>query len=69
MTYRDGDAAMNDLFAYATAGGGAELSRLAWHVFEAFDEGEYLHAGEPVDEQGEVKTKKLLGAIHELREA
>src|SRR5215471_2404698 len=51
LSYTSGDAAMTALFAYATSGGGPELSRLARQVFEAFDEGEYLHAGEPVEQQ------------------
>lgn len=69
LSYTTCDTAMNVLFAYATSGGGPELSRLAWRVFEAFDEGEYIHAGEPVEEQGEVKTRKLLSAIAGLSDA
>ena len=69
LSYTAGGAAMNELFGYATTGGGPELSQLAWQVFGAFDEGEYLHAGEPVEQQGEVKTRKLLAGIAELRDA
>jgi hypothetical protein len=60
---------MNELFGYAYPGGGPELSRLAWLVYEAFDQGEYLHDGEPAERQGEVKTRLLLGRITELRDA
>ncbi len=69
LSYTIGDAAMNELFGYAYPGGGPELSRLAWQVYEAFDEGEYLHAGEPAEQQGEVKTRLLLARIPELRDA
>jgi hypothetical protein len=53
------DAAMNWLFAYGTTLGGS-LAPLAWRVYEAFDEGEYTHLGEPDDRQGELRTKALL---------
>jgi hypothetical protein len=66
LSYTTGDALMNELFGYATSGGGPELSQLAWQVFGAFDEGEYLHAGEPVEQQGEVRTRMLLAGIAEL---
>lgn len=69
LSYTTCDTAMNELFRYATSGGGPELSRLAWRVFEAFDQGEYDHAGEPAEEQGEVKTRKLLSGIAELSDA
>jgi hypothetical protein len=69
LSYTSGDAAMTHLFGYATSGGGPELSRFAWQVFEAFDEGEHVHVGEPVEEQGEVKTRALLARIAELRDA
>ncbi|HKE86403.1 MAG TPA: hypothetical protein VKB50_21745 [Vicinamibacterales bacterium] len=69
LSYTSGDAAMTHLFGYATSGGGPELSRLAWQVFEAFDEGEYVHVGEPAEQQGEVKTRALLARITELRDA
>ena len=69
LSYTMGDAAMTELFSYATRGGSPELPRFAWQVFEAFDEGEYLHAGEPVDQQGEAKTRMLLARIAELRDA
>ena len=69
LSYGSGDAAMNGLFGYGTTGGGPELTRLAWRVFEAFDEGEYLHAGEPAEQQGEPKTRMLLARITELHDA
>jgi hypothetical protein len=69
ISYTSGDAAMNELLGYATAGGGPELSRLAWQVFEAFDQAEYLQLGEPVEEQGEAKTRILLADIAGLRDA
>jgi len=58
LSYNDADAAMNALFGSAYGPAVApEFSRLAWQGHEAFDEGEYLHPGEPVEEQGEVKTR------------
>src|SRR5215467_5175705 len=69
LSYTSGDGVMTALFTYATSGGGPELSRFAYQVFEAFDEGEYLHAGEPVEQQGEVKTRTLLARIANLRDA
>jgi hypothetical protein len=49
LSYADADAAMNGLFGYAYPGGAPEFDYLAWQVYIAFDEGEYLHAGEPVE--------------------
>lgn len=63
------DAAMNGLFGYAYPGGGPEFTRLAWQVYHAFDEGEYLHSGEPTELQGEPKTRALLSKIAELKDA
>jgi hypothetical protein len=63
------DAAMNALFGFAYPVTGAGLPSLASRVYEAFDEGEYVHAGEPEDSQGEVRTKGLLARISELSDA
>jgi hypothetical protein len=64
--YGDADMAMNQLFYFANAVSGLGLSDFAWQVFDAFDEGEYIHGGEPLEEQGEVRTRKLLGCIASL---
>jgi hypothetical protein len=69
LSYTDGDAAMNGLFGYAYPGGGQEFDRLAWQVYLAFDEGEHVHAGEPIESQGEAKTRALLAKIAELTDA
>ena len=69
LSYTDGDAAMNSLFGYAYPGGGPEFDHLAWQVYCAFDQGEYLHVGEPVESQGEAKTRELLANIAELTDA
>jgi hypothetical protein len=56
-----GDGAMNWLFSYGIMEDGeGVLSPLATRVFEAFDEGEYTHFGEPEDRQGESRTRTLL---------
>lgn len=69
LSYTDGDAAMNSLFGYAYPGGGPEFGRLAWQVYQAFDEGEYIHADEAIELQGEAKTLALLAKIVELNDA
>lgn len=60
------DMAMNQLFGFAHAETGPGLSEFAWQVFGAFDEGEYVHQGESPDEQGEARTRKILGGIGSL---
>jgi hypothetical protein len=53
------DNAMNNLFASAYAFGDFGLPDYAWRVFEAFDEGEYVHSTNP-ELDGERRTKALL---------
>ena len=45
LSYEAGDAAMNDLFGHSEH----ELQGFAWAIFLAFDEGEFLHDGDPPD--------------------
>lgn len=66
MSWSAGDTAMNNLFSYALHAGDPEIEDLppfARHVFEAFDEGEYEHVGEPPEYQGEARTTLLLDAV------
>jgi hypothetical protein len=60
------DVAMTQLFGFAITDSGIGLSEFAWGVFEAFDEGEYIHEGMTDEEQGEALTRKLLGKIDSL---
>ena len=62
-SFAHADMAMNQLFGFAHAVSGMGLPEFAWHVFGAFDEGEYLHDGEPLARQGEARTRELLGRI------
>ena len=48
------DAIMNHVFAYSTITPGVELSRFAFGVFEAFDQGEF---------RGEEVTRRLIAAV------
>ena len=68
-SYTVGDAAMNNLFAFAYAISGIGLPNLALQVYEAFDEGEDHHAGEREELQGEVRTKTLLARVAGLSDA
>jgi hypothetical protein len=61
------DMAMVQLFTFAYNVTDLGLSDFAWEVFYAFDEGEYIHEGEPLEQQGEVRTRELLGRIDSLR--
>lgn len=60
-----GDAVMNNVFATAYPVTQCGLPDFAWRVFAAFDEGEYFHAGEPAEHDGEPRTKTMLAAILE----
>src|SRR5687768_907763 len=63
LPWSAGDAAMNHLFSYSIHSGDSEVEHLppfARRVFEAFDEGEYEHLGEPPEFQGEARTALLL---------
>jgi hypothetical protein len=62
-TWRFCDAAMNSLYSYAYVFSDTCLPDYAWHVFIAFDEGEYIHPGDPIDFDCETRTKALLGEI------
>jgi hypothetical protein len=62
-SYGHADMAMNQLFGFAHAVSGVGLPEFAWQVFGAFDEGEYIHDGEPPEQQGESRTRELLGRI------
>ena len=68
-SYTIGDTAMNSLFAFAYPVSGTGLPNLAWQVYEAFDQGEYHHVGEPEELQGEVRTRSLLARVPHLNDA
>jgi hypothetical protein len=55
-----GDAAMNHLSSLAYVYSNFGLPEFAWSIFGAFDEGEYIHQGEPPELDGEARTKALL---------
>jgi hypothetical protein len=57
------DTIMNNLFAFAYAVQGGGLPKLAWGVYQAFDEGEYEHAGDPPELQGAARTRRLLAGM------
>jgi len=44
----------------------AGLPELSWRVYQAFDEGEYEHDGDPPELQGERRTRILLAQIARL---
>ena len=56
MTYEAGDTAMNALFGVAYQEGGPGFHQIAWKVFVAFDEGEYLRP-DNAEMQGEIRTR------------
>jgi len=58
-TWEHCDLAMNNLFASAYAVGTFGLPTFAWRVFEAFDEGEYIHT-DSAEPDGKPRTKALL---------
>jgi hypothetical protein len=62
LSWAVADAAMNWLFFDYGVHSNREgvLTPLAERVFEAFDEGEYKHLGEPENRQGESRTRALL---------
>ncbi|MGN6546493.1 MAG: hypothetical protein ACTHK7_15670 [Aureliella sp.] len=55
-----GDVVMNNLYSCAYAHSDLCLPEFARRVFEAFDEGEYIHLGESADRDGEPRTRALL---------
>ena len=60
-----GDGAMNSLFSYAYAFSDECLSDYARGVYEAFDEAEYVHPGDPRDFDHESRTRSMLQALKE----
>ena len=68
LSYADADFALNNLFAFAHVTARLNLPDVAWQIYTAFDEGEYLRNGEPEDTQGETRTKALLSKIEALRD-
>jgi hypothetical protein len=62
-SYTSADAAMNALFAYAYPESGVGLPSLAFSIYEAFDEGEYHHADDRPNSQGEDRTRALLARV------
>jgi hypothetical protein len=63
-TWEFGNSVMRSLFEFAVLEpGGEKLGDYAFDVFNAFDQGEYPHPGEPEELQGEVKTRDLLAAM------
>ena len=57
------DGAMNHLFVFMTSHLKTDQPHVAWSVYEAFDEGEYIRVGEAEDQQGEARTRALLARI------
>ena len=58
-----GDSTMNNLYSCAYGNSDMCLPEFARQVFAAFDEGEYVHAGESPDLDGEPRTKKILVSL------
>lgn len=65
-SYEFADMAMNQLFSFADAVSGLGLPDFASQVFGAFDEGEYIHEGGSLEQQGEALTRELLRRIGSL---
>jgi hypothetical protein len=55
-----GDVVMNNLYSCAYTHSDLCMPEFAWRVFEAFDEGEYIHLAESDDRDGEPRTRELL---------
>jgi hypothetical protein len=55
MPYEAADIAMSHLFVFACVEGEGDLPGYAREVFEAFDLGEYIHAGDPSGTSSERK--------------
>ena len=62
-----GDKVMNSLYGWAYGPIDIGLSEFAWDVYIAFDEGEYIHKGEPRDLPSDYRTlpliKQALGVV------
>lgn len=66
MPYEAADVAMSHLFVFACIEGEGDLPGHAREIFEAFDLGEYIHAGDPSGTNSERKytrprLRRLLG--------
>lgn len=66
MPYEAADVAMSHLFVFACIEGEGDLPGHAREIFEAFDLGEYIHAGDPSGTNSErkytrPKLRRLLG--------
>lgn len=55
MPYEAADVAMSHLFVFACIEGEGDLPGHAREIFEAFDLGEYIHAGDPSGTNSERK--------------
>jgi len=62
-SWQFGDVAMNALYTYAYVLSDTCLSDHAMGMYEAFDEGEYRHPGDPKDFDGELRTHELLHGL------
>lgn len=60
ISWKDGDAAMNGLFSWAYDPDDVGLPPFSWAVYQAFDEGEYIHPGEPLDTDSTLRTAPML---------
>jgi hypothetical protein len=58
LSFEAADRAMNRLYTFSYVDKDRGMPRLAWEVFDAFDEGEYQHNGDPEDTDPEVKYTK-----------
>ena len=67
MPYEAADAAMSHLFVFACVEGEGDLPGYAREVFEAFDLGDYIHAGDPSGTNSERKyTRPRIRRLLEL---
>jgi len=55
-----GDRVMNNIYSSAYVHSDLCLPTFAWKVFEAFDEGKYVHDEGPPEMDGEPRTKAIL---------
>ena len=60
MTFEVADRAMNELFSYSYADEDRGMPAYAWHVFNAFDQGEFHHPNDPSDVDPEQKYTKAI---------
>jgi len=70
LTYEAADVAMSHLFVFACVEGEGDLPGFAREVFEAFDLGDYIHAGDPSGTNSERKyTRPRLRRLLEMMPA